>query len=60
MAVPSDVAERILVEVMQGKPPAQEDTPEEAEFRAQVTEECAEIEAQGLTVSVPSEIPGNS
>ena len=54
--IPTEVAERILVEVNQGKEPKQPDTPEEAAFRKQLEKECAEIAAQGLAVDVPREI----
>lgn len=54
--IPTEVAERILVEVTQNKPPATDDSPEEAAFRTQLEKECAEIEAQGYTVDIPNEI----
>lgn len=54
--ISTEVAERILVEVTQNKPPASEDSPEEAAFRQQLEKECADIEAQGYAVDVPNEI----
>ena len=54
--IPTEVAERILVEVTQNKPPATDDSPEEAAFRTQLEKECAEIEAQGYAVDIPNEI----
>lgn len=52
----TDVAERILVEVCQGKPPARQDSEEEAAFRETMVKQCAEIQAQGYVVDVPNEI----
>jgi hypothetical protein len=54
--IPTEVAERILVEVNQNKPPARDDSPEEAAFRAKLEQQCAEIKAQGYIVDIPSEI----
>ena len=56
MSIPTEVAERILVEVTLNKPPATDDSPEEAAFRAQLEKEFAEIEAQGYVVDIPNEI----
>jgi hypothetical protein len=56
MLIPTDIAERILVEIVLGKIPKQSDTPEEAAFREELTKECAEIKAQGYIVDIPHEI----
>lgn len=58
MAVDSDVATRILIEIQTGKEPARPDTPDESQLREQMTRECEQIRAQGMVVDVPNEIPG--
>jgi hypothetical protein len=54
--IDTEIAERILVEVTLNKPPATDDSPEEAEFRAKMEQQCAEIKAQGYVVDIPNEI----
>jgi hypothetical protein len=56
MSIPTDKAEKILVEIMQGKQPKTPDTPEEAEFRQRLIKQVADIQAQGLVVDVPHEL----
>ena len=55
--ISTEVARRILVEIVTGKEPARLDTPEESEMRARLKTECDEIAAKGGIVQIPSEIP---
>jgi hypothetical protein len=52
----SDEVQTILTEVMSGKQPSIT-TPEALEFRKNLEDECAEMEAEGLVVDMPHEIP---
>lgn len=47
----------ILVDASTGKQ-CEYDTVEEAAFRAKMDREVAEIRAEGMTVYIPSELPG--
>jgi hypothetical protein len=52
----TDQLEKILVEVVTGKPPSLQ-TPEADAIRAQFTREVEEIRAKGGVVEIPGEIP---
>jgi hypothetical protein len=53
MMVEGEDIERITLEQTLGKEPARPDTPEEAEFRAAVSKDIAEIKAKGWVVDIP-------
>ena len=57
MAVKSDDIIRITAEVSNGETPENPDTPEEAEFRAEVARDIAKMRAKGIMIEIPHEIP---
>lgn len=56
MTVDTREMERMLVEIVTGKPPSLR-TPEADEIRARLTKEVEEIHAKGGEVEIPHEIP---
>ena len=57
MAVKSDDIIRITAEVANGETPENPDTPEEAEFRAEVARDISKMRAKGIVIEIPNEIP---
>lgn len=53
----TDDINRLLVEIVTGKPPAVPDDAELAAMRAQLQKECDEIKARGGEIEIPFEVP---
>ncbi len=53
----SEDVERMIVEIVTAKPPAKPDTPEMLRMRQQLVKEIQAIQADGLDVDTPHEIP---
>lgn len=53
--IDSEVATRILLEVMSGKSSSRDDSPEEKEFRKNVSEDVDKIVESGGQVEIPKE-----
>jgi hypothetical protein len=55
--IPTDVLERMLLDVVAGRPGPPNESAERREVRAKLTREVQEIRDKGGQVDVPAEIP---